>query len=56
MDSVSQKGGYEIAYPTYDLTQGQLNAYFGGIHAIAKENGVWKGAADPRRDGAVIKQ
>jgi gamma-glutamyltranspeptidase/glutathione hydrolase len=48
--------GYEIAYPTYDLTSGALNAYFGGIHALAKEEGGWKGAADPRRDGEVINE
>ena len=27
------------------------NAYFGGVHAVALENGRWTGAADPRRDG-----
>ena len=31
-----------------------LNAYYGGIHAVAKENGNWVGAADPRRDGLSI--
>ncbi len=46
--------GYEIAYPTYDLMNGDLNPYFGGIHAIAKENGIWAGGADPRRDGVVM--
>ncbi|MCW8816806.1 MAG: gamma-glutamyltransferase family protein [Ignavibacteriaceae bacterium] len=30
-----------------------LNPYFGGINAIAFENGEWKGAADPRRDGTA---
>lgn len=29
------------------------NAYFGGVHAVALENGQWTGAADPRRDGLV---
>jgi gamma-glutamyltranspeptidase/glutathione hydrolase len=29
------------------------NAYFGGVHAVALENGRWTGAADPRRDGMV---
>ena len=28
-------------------------AYFGGVHAVAREQGRWVGAADPRRDGAV---
>lgn len=51
-----RKDGYQIAHPTYDLTTGALNAYFGGIHALAKEDGVWRGAADPRRDGAVMRQ
>jgi gamma-glutamyltranspeptidase/glutathione hydrolase len=46
--------GFEIAFPAYDLTTGKLNAYFGGVHAVAKENGQWVGAADPRRDGKVI--
>ncbi len=45
--------GFELAYPAYDLTMGEHNAYFGGIHALAKEKGIWKGAADPRRDGQV---
>lgn len=30
-----------------------LNPYFGGIHAVAKENNSWIGSADPRRDGSV---
>lgn len=45
--------GMKIAFPSYDLTKNGLNAYFGGVHAIARENGVWVGAADPRRDGQV---
>jgi gamma-glutamyltranspeptidase/glutathione hydrolase len=36
-----------------DLALGGLNAYFGGVHAIAWENDRWTGAADPRRDGGV---
>ena len=35
------------------LLYGGLNAYYGGVHAIALENGKWVGAADPRRDGQV---
>ncbi|WP_181899537.1 gamma-glutamyltransferase family protein [Flagellimonas nanhaiensis] len=31
-----------------------LNPYYGGVHAIAKEDSVWIGAADPRRDGLYI--
>jgi gamma-glutamyltranspeptidase/glutathione hydrolase len=37
-----------------DLAIKGLNAYFGGIHAIAFEKGQWVGAADPRRDGVVL--
>jgi gamma-glutamyltranspeptidase/glutathione hydrolase len=48
-----EKQGMEIAFPTYDLQINGLNAYFGGVHALAWENGQWKGAADPRRDGLV---
>lgn len=48
-----KKQGMKIAFPTYDLTKNGLNAYFGGVHAIAKENGTWVGAADPRRDGQL---
>ncbi len=44
---------FEIAFPNYDLTLNGLNAWFGGVHAAALENGTWKGAADPRRDGTV---
>mgnify|MGYP000060357278 CR=1 FL=1 len=35
------------------LAQNGRNAYFGGVHAVALENGNWTGAADPRRDGVV---
>ncbi len=49
-----RRTGYEIAFPSYELTQNGLNAYFGGVHAIARENGRWHGAADPRRDGRVM--
>ena len=36
-----------------DLAIGDLNPYFGGVHAVAYENGKWVGAADPRRDDVV---
>jgi gamma-glutamyltranspeptidase/glutathione hydrolase len=39
--------------PSTDLMLGNLNAYYGGVHAVALEGGRWVGAADPRRDGAV---
>lgn len=45
---------YEHANKNLVITKG-LNAYYGGIHAIAKENGKWVGVADPRRDGKSIE-
>ena len=36
------------------LGQNGRNAYFGGVHAVALENGRWVGAADPRRDGVAL--
>jgi gamma-glutamyltranspeptidase/glutathione hydrolase len=48
------QSGYEITQPATDLMLGDLNAYYGGVHALAFENGGWVGAADPRRDGAVM--
>ncbi len=45
--------GFDLTEPQTDLMKWGLNAYFGGVHAIALEEGGWHGAADPRRDGAV---
>jgi len=48
---------YELQFrlPNKDLiNENNLNPYFGGIHAIAKEDGNWQGVADPRRDGESI--
>lgn len=39
--------------PAFGVSDGQLDPYFGGVHALAFENGAWTGAADPRRDGTV---
>ncbi len=47
--------GYTITFPSYDLMQDGLNSYFGGVHAIALEEGQWVGAADPRRDGEAAR-
>lgn len=47
--------GFEVEHPAHDLEQNGLNAYFGGVHAVAKENGLWVGASDPRRDGNVFQ-
>lgn len=45
--------GWRFPEVATDLKLSELNAYFGGVHAIAWENNRWTGAADPRRDGAV---
>lgn len=45
--------GFDLTEPRTDLMMNGLNAYFGGVHAIALEEGAWHGAADPRRDGVV---
>lgn len=48
--------GWELRAVPTDIMIGDRNAYFGGVHAVAEENGRWTGAADPRRDGAVAVQ
>ncbi|MDH3708683.1 MAG: gamma-glutamyltransferase [Cyclobacteriaceae bacterium] len=45
--------GFKVKQPQNNLSMGDLNAYFGGVHAIALEYGKWVGTADPRRDGAA---
>jgi gamma-glutamyltranspeptidase/glutathione hydrolase len=45
--------GLTVVRPTYGVSDSQLDPYFGGVHALALENGVWTGSADPRRDGQV---
>lgn len=45
--------GWRIVPVATDIMIGGRNAYFGGVHAVAFENGRWTGAADPRRDGTV---
>lgn len=47
--------GYTVYQPLTSLFSGERNPYFGGVHAVALEEGVWRGAADPRRDGAVVR-
>ena len=48
--------GFNVINPSEKLIIKQnLNAYYGGIHAIAKENNTWIGVADPRRDGLTIE-
>jgi gamma-glutamyltranspeptidase/glutathione hydrolase len=48
-----ERAGFILAPPRADGVPGALNAYFGGVHAVAFERGEWTGAADPRRDGVV---
>jgi gamma-glutamyltranspeptidase/glutathione hydrolase len=49
-----EERGFSVAVPLSSLHQDQLNPYFGGVHAVAFEAGAWRGAADPRRDGAAL--
>ena len=44
---------FRLMRPAYGVSNSQLDPYFGGVHALAKEKGAWNGAADPRRDGVV---
>jgi gamma-glutamyltranspeptidase/glutathione hydrolase len=46
--------GFSVHAPFTSLFAGKLNPYFGGVHTIAFEENGWTGAADPRRDGAVV--
>ncbi len=45
--------GFRFDSAPSEIIINNLNPYFGGVHAVAYENNQWKGAADPRRDGAV---
>jgi len=48
---------YNLKYQIPDkslISKNGLNPYFGGVHAIAKENNLWNGVADSRRDGKTI--
>lgn len=45
--------GYKLTHVKNELGADNLNPYFGGVHAVAYENGSWVGAADPRRDGTA---
>lgn len=49
----AESSGYSVESVAWDLSIAGLNAYFGGVHAVALEDTIWIGAADPRRDGAV---
>ena len=53
--SLMQRYGLEFRVPNGSLIlKDELNPYYGGVHAIAKQDSVWIGAADPRRDGLSI--
>ena len=45
--------GFTLGRPRYGVSNSHLDPYFGGVHAIARQEGRWVGAADPRRDGVV---
>jgi gamma-glutamyltranspeptidase/glutathione hydrolase len=45
--------GLTLVRPTYGVSDSPLDPYFGGVHALALEQGSWTGSADPRRDGRV---
>jgi gamma-glutamyltranspeptidase/glutathione hydrolase len=47
------RDGFTLRRQSFGLTETGLDPYFGGVHAIAREGEGWRGAADPRRDGAV---
>lgn len=44
---------FTLRRPQFGVAEGFYDPYFGGVHAIAREGETWRGAADPRRDGAV---
>jgi len=48
------KAGFRLRKPMTGTANGQLDPYFGGVHAIARQDGHWVGAADPRRDGMAV--
>ena len=51
--SLLENAGFTFEIPPSEIIINELNPYFGGVNAVAFENDKWKGAADPRRDGAV---
>ena len=48
-----QGNGFMVRAAPTGLAHAGMNPYFGGVHALAREEGRWCGAADPRRDGVV---
>jgi gamma-glutamyltranspeptidase/glutathione hydrolase len=53
MRTAFSQRGYVLEKARSNILINHLNPYFGGVHAVARENGGWHGTADPRRDGAV---
>lgn len=51
-----ERRGFAPQHRRTDLAGEVLDPYFGGVHAVAWEGGVWRGAADPRRDGVALAQ
>jgi len=47
------ENAFDLTNVKNDLGTENLNPYFGGVHAVAFESGLWVSAADPRRDGAA---
>tara|TARA_R110002073_G_scaffold225099_6_gene385895 strand:+ start:2350 stop:4035 length:1686 start_codon:yes stop_codon:yes gene_type:complete len=52
LQGLAQKS-YVLKRPKYGVSDSQYDPYFGGVHALGFQKGVWEGAADPRRDGLV---
>jgi gamma-glutamyltranspeptidase/glutathione hydrolase len=49
-----ERRGFSVSVPLSSLYRKNVNPYFGGVHAVAlTEDGIWHGAADPRRDGSA---
>ena len=46
--------GFRLLRPAHGVSNSQLDAYFGGVHAVAFEQGSWTGTADPRRTGWLV--
>ncbi len=53
--AVLQQAGLEVEEKRSEFTRGKIDPYFGGVHAVALEGDAWVGAADPRRDGKVVR-
>jgi gamma-glutamyltranspeptidase/glutathione hydrolase len=43
--------GFRVVRPNYGVSDSFLDPFYGGVHAVAFEDGAWTAGADPRRDG-----